>query len=96
MYYEKQRHLLKKIQDTRNIVYKTMMSGTLGPHTVSQLSSAAPSYFPESHQWSEIFSLSKVILVWEKPEVTGHQIWAVGGLSHLGNLMFCQKTLHET
>ena len=29
----------------------------------SQLSSAAPSYFPESHWWSEISSLSKVILV---------------------------------
>ena len=28
---------------------------------------------------------------WEKPEVTGHQIWAVGGLSHLGDLMFCKK-----
>ena len=33
---------------------------------------------------------------WKKPEVMGHQIWAVGGLSHLDNLMFCQKTLHET
>ena len=40
-----------------------MMSGTLGPHTVSQSSSAAPSYFPESQQWSEISSLSKVNLV---------------------------------
>ena len=29
----------------------------------SQLPSAAPSYFPESHWWSEISSLSKVILV---------------------------------
>ena len=28
-----------------------------------QSPSAAPSYFPESHQWSEISSLSKVILV---------------------------------
>ena len=24
-----------------------------------------------------------------------HQIWAVRGLSHLGDLMFCEKTLHE-
>ena len=32
---------------------------------------------------------------WEKPEVTGHQIWAVGWLSHLGDLMFCKKTLHK-
>ena len=33
---------------------------------------------------------------WEKPEVTGHQIWAVRGLSHLGDSMFCQKTLLKT
>ena len=32
----------------------------------SQLPSAALSYFPESHQWSKISSLSKVILVWGK------------------------------
>ena len=32
---------------------------------------------------------------WEQREVTGHQIWAVVGLSHLGDLMFCQNTLHE-
>ena len=45
----------------------------------------------ESPPRPEASSLSKVILVWKKPEVTGHQIWAVGGLSHLGDLMFCQK-----
>ena len=28
---------------------------------------------------------------WEKPEVAGCQIWAVAGLSHLGDLMFHQK-----
>ena len=32
----------------------------------SQLPPAAPSYFPEFHWWSEISSLSKVILVLEK------------------------------
>ena len=32
----------------------------------------------------------------EKPEVTGYQIWAVAGMSHLGDLLFHQKTLHET
>ena len=36
-----------------------------------------------------------MILVWEKPEVTGHQIWAVGGLSHLADLMFPQKTAQD-
>ena len=29
------------------------------------------------------------------PEIIGCQIWAVVGLSHLGDLMFCQKTLPE-
>ena len=29
------------------------------------------------------------------PEVTGCQIWAVGGLSHLGDLMFHKKTAWE-
>ena len=32
---------------------------------------------------------------WEKPEVTGHQIWGVVGLSHLGDSMTHQKTLYE-
>ena len=32
----------------------------------------------------------------KKPEVTGHQIWAVVGLSHPGDLMFRKKTLHES
>ena len=36
------------------------------------------------------------ILVLEKPEVSGHQIWDAEGLSHLGDLMFSQKTLHKT
>jgi len=28
-------------------------------------------------------------------EVTGSQIWAVGGLIDLGDVMLCQKSLHE-
>ena len=71
--------------------------GTLGPHTVpSQLPSAALLYFSESHYQSEISSLSKVILVLGKPEVAGCQILAVWGLSHLGDFMFHQKSLHKT
>ena len=37
----------------------------------------------------------------EKSEVTGYQIWAVGGLGHLGDLMFClpkysaRDSMHE-
>ena len=66
----------------------------------SQLPSAALSYFPESHQWSEISSLSKVILVLGKTLGEGDfsfrfQVGAVGGLSHLGDLMFRKKSLHK-
>ena len=32
---------------------------------------------------------------WKKPEVTRCQIWAVAGLSHLGELMFHRNTLQE-
>ena len=64
----------------------------------SQLPSATPSYFPESHWWSEISSLSKVILVSGKassrraPNLGCRGCWV---LSHLGDLMFHQKTVHE-
>ena len=63
--------------------------------TVLPMPSTAPVYFPESYQQSEISFLSKVILVLSqgtKSELGG------GGaaLSHLGDLMFCQKTLHES
>ena len=40
--------------------------GTLGPHTVLPITISCPSYFPESHQQSEVSSLSKVTLVWGK------------------------------
>ena len=40
--------------------------GTLGPHTVLPISISCLSCFPESHWWSEISSLSKVILVFRK------------------------------
>ena len=36
------------------------------------------------------------ILAWEKPEVAGSQIWAVGDLTDLGGVMLCQKSLHES
>ena len=67
----KNRHSLKKIQDTRykkqctqdNDTSVPFQVGTLGPHTVLPVPSATLSYFPESHWPSEICSLSKVILV---------------------------------
>ena len=60
---------MKKIEDTRNIAHRTMtpqLPSKEAPWDLtpfSQSPSAAPLYFPESHQWSEISSLSKVILV---------------------------------
>ena len=36
-----------------------------------------------------------MILVGEKPEVAGCQIWAVEELSHLGDFMFFQKTAED-
>ena len=66
-------HVIQKIEtfteeDTRNIVHRTMMPqfpSKQAPQDLTQFSSlsAALSYFPESHQWCEIFYLSKVILV---------------------------------
>jgi len=32
----------------------------------------------------------------KKPEVAGSQIWAVGVLTNLGDVMLCQKHLHES
>ena len=56
--------------------------------------SAIQSYFPESHQWSEITSLSKVILVLGK--VRNHRAPNLGcrGLSHLGwqSLLIATRT----
>ena len=42
----------------------------------TQSPSAALSYFPESHRWSEIFSLSKVILVLGK--ASSHRVPNLG------------------
>ena len=40
-------------------------------------------------------SFQRWFYFWEKPEGTGHQIWAVGGLSNPGDLMFHQKTARD-
>jgi len=33
--------------------------------------------------------------LWEKPEVAGSQIWTVGGLTDLRDVMLCQKKLTQ-
>ena len=60
-----------------------------------QSPSAAPLYLPESHQQSEISSLSKVIVVLGKARSHRAPNLSRRGLSHLGDLTFCQKSLHE-
>ena len=75
---------------TRTIVHRTMAPQSPSkeaPWDLTQFSplpSPAPSHFPESHWWSEISFLSKVILVLENPEVPGCQIWAVRGAESPG------------
>ena len=63
-------HISPRVSST---VQKTLKNPFL------ELPSAAQSYFLESHWWSEISSLSKVILVLEKARSQGCQICAVGG-----------------
>ena len=62
----------------------------------SQSPSAAPSYFPKSHQRAEISSLEKVILFLGKnrsPRVPN--LGCRGTELPTGNLMFCQKSLYK-
>ena len=60
------------MKDTRNTVHRTTMSQSpskQAPWDLTQFPqspSAALSYSPESHRWSEITSLSTVLLVWGK------------------------------
>ena len=68
--------------------------GTLGPHTVLPTTISCPVIF--SWIWTVWNFFPKMIFVWGKPEVARHQIWVAEELSHLGDLMFHQKTLHQT
>ena len=86
--------------ETRNIVHRIMPQSPSkeAPWDLIQFSqspSAALLHFPESHQWPEISSLSKVIAVLGKARHCRVPNLGCRGLSHLGDLMFCQKALHE-
>ena len=71
---------MKKIQETYIGQWRLtpLQSRHLGSshRQFSQSPSAVLLYFPESHPWSETFSLSKVILVLEKPR--SHRAWNLG------------------
>ena len=90
---------LKKIQDTRNSIHRTIMCIVpfkVAPWDLTQFShspSAAPSYFPESYRWSEICSFSKVILVLGKDRSCRVSNLGCRGLSHLDDLMFFAEKL---
>ena len=71
--------------------------GTLGPHIVPPVTISCPvvlswisltvwNLFP----FKGDFSFGK-----SQKEFVGCQIWAIEGLSHLDDLMFCHKTLHK-
>ena len=102
MYYEKYRHLLKKIQDTKNIGHRTMIPQSPSKQApwdltrFSQTPSAAHHIFLNLIRGLKSLPFQRRFQFWEKPEVAGCQIWAAGRLSHLGDFMFHQKTLHET
>ena len=52
-------------------------AGALGARIVLSVAISCPSYFPESHWWPEISSVSKVILVWGKAR--NHRVSNLGG-----------------
>ena len=71
--------------------------GTLGPHTVLPIAISWLIIFSWTHWQSEISFLSKVILVLGKARICRTpNLWRLSGVSHLGVLIFCQKTLQET
>ena len=88
---------MRKVQDTRNIVHRAMT-----PQSPSKSAPWALYNSPNRHQPPHCIFLNLIdglkslpfqrwFYFWEKPKVSGHQIWALGELSHLGDLMFTKK-----
>ena len=88
-------------EDTRNIVQRTMtpqpiQSRHLGTSHSSPNHDQLPCpIFLILRNGLKFLPFQRWFWFWEKPEVAGCQIWAVEGLSHLGNLIFHQNTLHK-
>ena len=88
-----------KIQETLYIGqwhFSPLQSRYLGTSQFSQSPSAALLYFPESHRWSEISSLSKVTLAFGKARSCRSPNLVCRVAESPGDLMICQKTLCET
>ena len=97
--WKKYRHLLKKLQDTRNIIHGTMTSQSPSkeaPWDLTLFSQFTLSYFTESHWWSEMSSLLKVILVWGKAKSLRAPNLGCRGAESPGWIDASPKTLHET
>ena len=71
--------------------------GTLGPHTVLPITISCPIIFSWiSWMVWNLFPFKGDFSFGKSQKSQGEQIWAVGGLSHLGDWMFGQNTLHES
>ena len=72
---------------------------TLVPHIVFPFAISCPIIFLNLIHGLKSLPFQRWFWFWEKPEVTGCQIWVVGLLSHLWDLMFHKKTawdvMHE-
>ena len=99
-------HVIWKIEtfieeDTRNIVHKTVTPQSPSKEAPWDLTQFSQSSQLPCHIFLNLTDSLKSLLFqrwfsfWEKPEVAGHQVWAVVGLSHLHDLMFHKKTLHK-
>ena len=92
-------------EDTRTIVHRTMMSQSPSKWVhwdliqFSQSPSAVPFIFLNLINCLKSLPFQRWLKFVEKLEVTEDQILNIGGLSHLSDLMFCQKTpwdmMHE-
>ena len=85
------RHMIQETLYIDNVTSVPFKVGTLGPHTVLPVTISCPIVF----SWISLAAWNLVPVKgdfsFKKPEVAGHQIWAMGALSHLSDLMFHQK-----
>ena len=89
------RYMMQETLCTGQCHLSPLHSWHLGTSHSSPNHHPLPCPIPESHLWSEISSLSKVILVLGKARSHRVSNLCCRGLSHLGDMMFCQNTLHK-
>jgi len=105
-------NILKKVTDLEKWYLSPFKVLPLGPHTLIPaflplFKTIWKVLFRNRHQLPRhillnlVCSLKSPPFQWqfqfqEKPEVAGSQIWAVGGLTDLSDVMLCQKSLHKS